>query len=66
MDENDGIDIEDVNEDVGYAKNCDEPLIDGDIEELVYETEASFEVLDASSGSEVTQVTEEFYNINFL
>jgi hypothetical protein len=43
----------------GHAKNCDEPLIDGDIDELVYQTDASFETLGSTSGSETTQVTEE-------
>jgi hypothetical protein len=59
LDENEGMEIDDVNEDVGHAKNCDEPLIDGDIDELVYPTDASFETLGSTSGSETTQVTEE-------
>ncbi len=59
LDENEGIEIDDVNEDVGHAKNCDELLMDGDIDELVYPTNASFETLGSTSGSETTLVTEE-------
>jgi hypothetical protein len=45
---------------LGNVKFCDDPLLDGDIDELVYPTQASFEVSDLiTSGSEVASVTEE-------
>jgi hypothetical protein len=38
LDENDGLDIENVDEDIGHAQHCDDPLLDGDITDLVYPT----------------------------
>ncbi len=58
--ENDGLDIEKLNEDIGHAQYQADPLLDGDIPDLVYPTRASFEFSDLiTSGSEATLVTEE-------
>jgi hypothetical protein len=59
LDENDGLDIEYVDEDIGHAQHCDDPLLHGDIVDLVYPTQSSFEISDLNTpGSEATLVTE--------